>query len=114
MFQKALMHIDNVSNPSVWMQVGKMYDLIKNNKVRPHPLPSLRASVRGCGLVSHGGWPRQAAEDAYKQVIQLDPKPEMKAEALFRWDTSVAWAAETDWVGACVRVGDGTHVIGGG
>lgn len=33
MFQKALTHVDNVSNPSVWMQVGKMYDLIKNNKV---------------------------------------------------------------------------------
>ena len=33
MFQKALTHIDNVSDPSVWMQVGKMYDLIKNNKV---------------------------------------------------------------------------------
>lgn len=46
MFQKALTHIDNVSNPSVWMQVGKMYDLIKNNK---------------------------AAEDAYKQVVQLGP-----------------------------------------
>ena len=44
MFQKALTHIDNVSNPSVWMQVGKMYDLIKNNK---------------------------AAVDAYKQVVQL-------------------------------------------
>ena len=48
MFQKALTHIDNVSNPSVWMQVGKMYDLIKNNK---------------------------AAEDAYKQVVQLGPCP---------------------------------------
>ena len=48
MFQKALTHIDNVSNPSVWMQVGKMYDLIKNNK---------------------------AAEDAYKQVVQLGATP---------------------------------------
>eukprot|EP01052_Picozoa_sp_SAG31_P046115 SAG31_NODE_8687_length_1406_cov_0.820964_1_plen_358_part_10 len=56
MFQKALTHIDNVGDPGVWMQVGKMYDIVKNNK---------------------------AAEDAYKQVLQLEPKPDMKAEALF-------------------------------
>ena len=56
MFQKALTHIDNVGDPGVWMQVGKMYDIVKNNK---------------------------ASEDAYKQVLQLEPKPDMKAEALF-------------------------------
>jgi hypothetical protein len=51
MFQKALTHIDNVGDPNVWMQVGKMYDLIKNNKVTPPStgpttaLPSLDHSL---------------------------------------------------------------------
>ena len=56
MFQKALTHIENVGDPKVWIKLGNMYDLAKNNK---------------------------AAEDAYNQVLQLDPEAELKAEALF-------------------------------
>ena len=56
MFQKALTHIDNVGDPTVWMQVGKMYDLIKNNKViQPGRLLVLYlALVPGCSALSGG------------------------------------------------------------